>query len=132
MSAFIVKPEVIDAAVSTIWHTRCTTPSMFGPMLLNSEDDLQALANALYALNVRAVDGRYRETNPTPFHRFTLSPNFDGQGIARVKAAQCLRYQCAEDATISDPLYVALDAFVERCLSKINMKGPEYQAAAWG
>lgn len=130
MSAFIVQPHTIDKAVSLIWHARGTTPLMFGSVLLTSEDDLQALATALYDLNVRAVDGRYRETNPTPFHRFTLLPAFE-DGPARAKALTCLAYQCAEDATINDPLYIALDAFNERIIAKIG-KTPEYQNAAWG
>ena len=49
-----------------------------------------------------------------------------------LKLTQCFVYQCEEDATIDDPLYLALRELEKLQMSHIISNAPEYKLAQWG
>ena len=49
-----------------------------------------------------------------------------------LKLTQCFVYQCEEDATIDDPLYLALKELIYLQMSHITANAIDYKLAVWG
>lgn len=121
--------------------------SLNNALNLTRTADEKKIFNALYALNVKAVNGRYNDNTPdttempkeykTIFH----VKAWDGKNSTYkiepwhyqlLKRLQCFIYQCTEDATINDPLYKALKDLEHTIIYFIVTNSPEYSAAIWG
>lgn len=156
MSAFIMNPVSIAQLAEYISALNYVGYDFFGysiPESLNNALNLTRAAderkifNALYALNVKAVNGRYNDNTPDtaemPKEYKTLFhvKAWDGKnGIYKIepwhyqllKRLQCFIYQCTEDATINDPLYKALKDLEHTIIYFIATNSPEYSRAIWG
>lgn len=123
--------------------------------LLDCRDDYGFMITAkvydrLSDLNMRAVCGRYdREPfiiEDIPTYTQIYHPMEKGtdervrewyEGIKPwhyelLKLTQCFLYQCGEDATIDDPLYLALKELIPLQMSHITTNAVDYILAAWG
>lgn len=92
--------------------------------------EAQRLAADMYAMNVRAVNGRYGDDTPEGPYAFG-GGNLRGR-IATYKALRCYLYQCSEGDVPEEPLYKALDTWAQRLADEIISALPEYEAAPWG
>lgn len=130
MSAYIVDSVTIDRIVTyveqvaneyrslhtDIYHTaQATTPDELG--------------QALYRMNVTAVDDRYRDHNPLPPYRHT---NRFVSGVQVYKSMQCFLYQCSEGDVPDQPLFKALERLHNHCANSIIRHLPDYSKAVWG
>ena len=122
MSAFIVSEAninlVVDAIDSYFGNRR---DYIFGPVTVRNwtEDyrDLDALGQALWAMNVDAWNQRYNETETADAFHYKLGnlKSYRATLADRVqayKATQCLRYQCHEGNVPESDLYKALSDFL--------------------
>lgn len=157
MSAFIMNLTSIAALADYIDTLNFVGFDYFGysiPETLNRSLNLTTrtgnatkIFNALYALNVRAVNGRYNDNEPDatemPKTRPTLYHPAEWNAASSIyfiepwhyqllKTLQCFIYQCTEDATINDPLYKALKDLEHTIIYFIATNSPEYSAAVWG
>lgn len=157
MSAFILDEKKIAALADYIDCLNFVGFDYFGYSIPKELHDALKLEkrsgnsiqifNALYSLNVRAVNGRYKDTEPTPEEttipkdRPTLYHPQDwqnGHAIIKpwhytlLKLLQCFNYQCCEDATIKDPLYIALEKLEKTLIYYIVENQEEYNNAPWG
>jgi hypothetical protein len=139
MSAFIVSKECMDRAVAGLVSLQ--TRELAGVDVLGAPDRQLALTDIgrkLFAMNVRAVNGRY------PNHSPQSTPDYAYQGpthatehvpadvlVLRYKALQCLVYQCSEDATIGDPYLGELNTSANRLAARIVSMLPAYNKAPW-
>lgn len=140
MSSFVVSKECMDRAVAGLvsLHVR-----EFAGIGIDGATDRQLamtdIGRALFALNVRATNGRYTR------HPAQTAPDYVYQGptfatekapadllVIRLKAMQCLVYQCSEDATAGDAMLVTLVACMNRLAMRIVSMLPSYDKAQWG
>ena len=110
--------------------------------------DQKKIYEQLYKLNARAYTGRYpydpADETPPDFPAVTpLLQRAQWLGNPRCfkttpehfkyfKLLECLLYQCAEDATDRDPLYLALKEYRNTWCYFLVHNTPEYAAAPWG
>lgn len=155
MSAFILNPENTAALADYIDTLNYVGFDYFGysiPRELNAALNLTTRAgnekkifNALYSLNVKAVNGRYNDNEPETIEKPTQYPILyhpkdygNGHDIIKpwhyklLKTLQCFIYQCCEDATINEPLYKALEELEKTIVFYIVQNQEEYTAAPWG
>lgn len=150
MSAFVVSDDTLRRAVigfATVvrqYGERFTATGASGQSHVLDVDTLNQIARDFYALNVRAVNGRYNEDSDTTLpgdifqkHELLYAPFFldcfQRRGvIAQLKSLECLSYQCAEDATINDPLYAVIQEAQGKLALYIVKGMEEYKDAAWG
>ena len=155
MSAFILNPEKIAALADYIDTLNYVGFDYFGysiPQALNHALQLttrtgneKKIFNALYSLNVRAVNGRYNNNEQETIEKPTQYPVIyhpkdygNGHDIIRpwhyqlLKTLQCFIYQCCEDATINDPLYKALEELEKTIAFYIVQNQDAYYNAQWG
>lgn len=157
MSAFILNPEIIAglaAYIDTLNYVGFDYLGYSIPRELHDALNLEKstnnekhIFNALYSLNVKAVNGRYPDTEPTP--EFCDMPkNYptlhhpqewsNGHAIIKpwhyrlLKTLQCFNYQCCEDATRNDPLFLALEELEKTIVFYIVQNQEEYTKAPWG
>jgi len=135
MSAYIVDNVTIDRIVTWIEdRMRIIFPVLYDRLMkevrapfYNRED---AIGLALLAMNVRAVNERYRETNPVPAYRYVCrGPVTDIQAL---KSLQCLRYQCSEGSVPESKLYTLINDIISDLAQHIVSFLPQYEAAEWG
>ena len=155
MSAFILNPETTAALADYIDTLNYIGYDYFGysiPRELNAALNLTTRAgnekkifNALYSLNVKAVNGRYNDNEPETIEKPTQYPTLyhprdyaNGHDIIKpwhyklLKTLQCFIYQCCEDATINEPLYKALEELEKTIAFYIVQNQDDYVNAPWG
>ena len=155
MSAFILNPEIIAAIADYIDTLNYVGFDYFGysiPRELNEALNLTTrtgnetkIFNALYSLNVRAVNGRYSDNEPEEIEKPKQYPTLyhpqdwqNGHAIIKpwhyqlLKSLQCFIYQCCEDATKKDPLYLALEKLENTIVFYIVQNQEDYTRATWG
>ena len=109
--------------------------------------DEESIYRKLYSLNMRAYIGRYSRYNePVQFvapdaykpHTAYARPEYRDEHYVlapwHYQMAQRLHfivYQCSEDATVKDPLYLALKTFSHIFDGFIVRNSPEYVAHRW-
>lgn len=120
MSAFLVSHETINAVVAGWRPEGDNSPGC---------EQLDWLGNRLWAMNRQALRERYGDSDPTP-EVFSFRPHTYTR-IQSLKAAQCLRYQCAEGDVPKIALYSELSDVCERLAYEVIRKMPEYDAVAW-
>lgn len=165
MSCFIMNPEPL-AAIANAVETRLNVGYDYWGFeapdgLFRELEDCKSsctyyaepIYQRLYALNVRAYNGRYSsheepedETAPTiDGSKYTVhhGPEYQNLGAGArfavrpwhfqlAKLLDCWLYQTAEDATRSDPLRLAMQEFRDNLYSFIVLNSPEYAAGRWG
>src|SRR5436309_1964604 len=99
MSAFIVEPTTIHKIISWLRH-EFRQSSYLRKIAENYQIDVESdgwetrLGQAMYALNIEAVNQRYNEINQTQEYVFVLYAY--ASRIAAWKALGCWLYQCTE------------------------------------
>lgn len=134
MSAFIVTNQTIDAVVDGIIRVQKewgSTPLGFsmGPVLVSTWRDYDKLGQALWDMNVDAVDARYNEKNEREKYRHSHA---DVGAIVELKQMQCFLYQCAEGDVPETELYKAVKEYERRLASQIISNMAEWKQAPWG
>ena len=146
MSCFIMNPEPL-AAIANAVETRLNVGYDYWGFeapdgLFRELEDCKSsctyyaepISLSLYALNVRAYNGRYssheepEDQNLGAGARFAVRP----WHFQLAKLLDCWLYQTAEDATRSDPLRLAMQEFRDNLYSFIVLNSPEYAAGRWG
>ena len=130
-------------------------PEKLHKELLDCLDDYGYMITArvydrLSNLNMRAVCGRYDrepliiEDIPTYTQIYHAREKGTDERIKEwyedikpwhyelLKLTQCFVYQCNEDATANDPLYLALKELIYLQMSHITANAVDYRLAAWG
>lgn len=116
----------------------------------NTDDNEKFIFKKLYDLNLKAVNSRYNTNdnvtdltypNINPIYKF---PNYEnighGKWIHKIdpwhyqifKSLRCLIYQCTEDATINDPLYIGLKVLERDLAFYIVSNQVDYIKTLWG
>ena len=128
MSAFIVGNETINKIVNLIGeynqHDKWALPTGI------REYSLKKIGQKMLLLNIKSVDGRYKEKNAIPL--FKHIPAMAPSKIVGLKALRCLLYQCAEDDAIEDPFFETLEKFAGNICYDIVRALPAYDNADWG
>lgn len=149
MSAFVVDPKTVNRIVSYMAHM---SQSKRGPywtidreirateFSLDGRDNMEALGQAIYNLNIHAVAQRYpgdtlatmpgtHDESGLVAYRFQ---RLDGiTSVGAYKAFQCLLYQMSEGNVPDHILYKALQAIKHAIAEHIVQQLPEYDKAVW-
>lgn len=138
MSCFIVDRACMTRAVRAIRAQQYGGPliTRFAHIYTDETYAGRDIGRALFALNARACAGRYCKQVDCPdaetFDFDDFRPLRGADLIACYKSLECLRYQCAEDATIESPLFVAMTEALPVLAQMIVHAMPAYDAAEWG
>src|SRR5260370_19625905 len=134
MSAFVVKQTSINKIISWLRHEFLENSSLrlvarqFG-VDVESEGWEQRLAEAMYALNIEAVNQRYSEKNSLPEIVYSLYPYTSR--ISAWKALRCWIYQCSEVSVPETNLYRYFAEIEKQTALHIVMGLPAYAHAEW-
>lgn len=125
MSCFIVENSIMQKV--------CNAFRMQEGTFLGCEHYDQ-LGQQLYDFNHRAYAKRYNEpvdSEPVPFrYRDKCNPPYSAP--VRLKAVECLMYQCADAPNYeNEPLWKQLEQLEYVLLKEIAHTTPEYQSAKW-
>lgn len=147
MSSFIVSSQTIfDLAYffnQLCWSKSCFINSdyvrnMF--VVKNSYGTTRNIAEKLYCLNVKAVNGRYGKDSSPDFEAFAngVKPKipslvkFKQKDFVYIfKKIQCYLYQCLEEDCDKSPIYQRLTVLNEKLAKFIIYKLPDYEEVAW-
>jgi hypothetical protein len=126
VSCYIVETSVMQKVVNAFRMTEAT--------FLGCEHYDQ-LGRELYDLNARAYAKRYRESfgiQTLAFrYRDKCKPPYTA--AERLKAVECLMYQCADAPNYeNEPLWKRLEELEYHLLQEVAHATPEYQTAKWG
>jgi hypothetical protein len=126
MSAFIVSDSHINALVR--YASRHKVGVSYGAtvMRLNAFGNEQAVAQILFAENVKSVNYRYGESETTQIDYDRGAPILTA--IQAIKAAQCLRYQSCEHPDFEDSL---ASKFIEAIIADAIPRLEGYDSAQW-
>lgn len=161
MSCFVMKPEALAALANAV-ETRLNigydfwgfeAPDSLYDVLRDCKRSYTYFAeeiyHRLYAVNVRAYNGRYaRHEEPADEEAPAINvndyivhrpPEYREHSFAVLpwhyrlaKLIDCWLYQTAEDATYKDPLRLAMQEFRDGLYHFIVQHRPEYRDAQWG
>ena len=134
MSAYIVEKETIDRIVTYIHNQPSgaiegSYPAIYQACLNDNNWSDQALGQKLWAMNVKAVDSRYNESNPFELYRFAFRVT---RPIQVYKTLQYYLYQCCEEDVPDSALYQDLEKLRHQIAGEIITGLPEYDQADWG
>ena len=141
MSAYVVDDSTINRIVS-YFYTKSLGDRFYWPNRtieeagynLEDKTDRERLANDMFALNVRAVNGRYGEGQAAEFRPldFQYMAAIPPQTIGAYKALDCLLYQCSERDVPNSDLYKMLWEVKVRLACEIVDNLPQYNRESWG
>ena len=140
MSAFVVEDETINRVVAYLLNLAWGRDDGWIPDLtcragfdLSDPDNAERLAQAMFDLNVAAVDARYGEGEAAQFRPldFAYQPVTPPSLIGAYKALQCWAYQCSEGDVPDSPLYQTMDAIRDTMARRYIEAAPAYEAAPW-
>jgi len=104
--------------------------------------ELEQIALDLHALNVRAYNGRYRDNltgtlegrlfQSHALYRIKAEGFGSVDHLKWVKALRFVRYQCAEDATIHDELYLRMERAETAFFVALTTLRPDFEGLPWG
>lgn len=131
MSAYIVTEETMRRCVAAIVDNVAYLHHV-APQLASMAYAPEELGAALFAMNAYAVAQRYPGHNETaPVYVHGRARCDKSTKITALKSLECLRYQCSEGDTVSQPLYLELDAAIGALARQIVHSLPAYKAAPW-
>lgn len=145
MSAFIISRRTMDVVVTALQDTNHSASCRVfaGEVIGHDSTALDRIGRKLWDLNARAVQGRYAGQDAMADEGFAEAQTYRWTGTywptatrqqlrcRYFKAIHCLRYQCAEDATYQDPLFIELTDVWHQLGVEIVTELPDYQAAPW-
>lgn len=129
---YVVSSDCMSRAIAALMHL-AKQSSLYQYMGgVSVREKPSELGRALYSLNVRAVNTRYKHVKErVPAYRFSIEAT--GTLVTNYKALCCLRYQCLEGEKIeSEPLFQEMDKAVGLIARRIVEDLPAFQAAPWG
>jgi hypothetical protein len=135
MSAYIVSDDTINTVVIGISEHLNNMSELYRrrnyPLL---SQDRETLGQALFALNVEAVNQRYGEGAAEEFRPldYRFRPHPWSRPIVLYKCLRCLMYQCSEGNVPESPLFKELEAFRGDLADTIVCGLKAYNDAAWG
>jgi hypothetical protein len=127
MSAFVVEDLTINRVVTMLKRSeRYFDSTWFLRKLKDAGYDLldggdERLGRAMFDLNCKAVDERYRPGACAEFRPldYRYSPALVDSKVQGIKALDCWLYQCSEGGVPEDPLYKLMDEMgdgMRRCV----------------
>lgn len=141
MSAYIVEDQTINRIVSHLEHDRDAEwmRRKVASVLGMSRFDALALASAMFALNVEAVESRYGDSATYGTHEGSFRPldfaySYESANTFQVlKSLKCWLYQCSEgDIPERSDLFRVLEQYAGELACGIVADMPAYEAASWG
>ena len=141
MSAYVVDPKTINRVLTYLDKecVRCLQPE-FGRKLEEiglSVNDLRGLGQAMYDLNIKAVQQRYPNAGQLPgsYHDDSLleykwKPT-ECSGAQALLSLSCWKYQCSEGDVPDSKLYQIMEGIVEPIAYYIVRQSPEFKEAEW-
>ena len=116
--------EIVALAKGTSLKIAGSTPA--------TTHDATHLGRMLFHLNHLALHAAYGEPIPAGCGSFFFAPALlDRSRVVRLKAMQCLRYQCSEGDVPDSKLFAELNAFVGLSAEAIVREIPAYKATPW-
>jgi hypothetical protein len=141
MSAYVVEDETINRIVAHLESQAMGRDDWGFAQFMREQGytmgqraDRERLANAMFALNVRAVEERYGEGEAAKFRPLDFAP----RGVAPVgllatyRALQCWLYQCSEGDVEASALFRLMSQLSDRMAHAIVRNMREYQNGDWG
>jgi len=140
MSAFLVQDKTINEVIGMLALSEdLFDTSFFIRKLKDAGYDLrdggdERLGNAMFALNVRAVEARYRPGTATQFRKldYRYERCYAIGKIQGLKNLDCWMYQCTEGTIPEDPLYKLMEQIADSIRRSLVSRMPEYEKATWG
>lgn len=147
MSAYIVNEETMDVIINHLYFTATRNQGRaeycyrgITELKPDTEEEAQALGDALYQLNLDAVMQRYSvctiDDLPGPIGwkpgQWKFTHTIPPPAVRAYKAMQCLLYQCSEGDVPEQMLYRRLEETKRDLAEKIVDSLPQYEAAPWG
>lgn len=140
MSAFVVEDKTINTVIAMLKRSEYLfNTGWFLRKLKEAGFDLEdggdeRLGKAMFELNCRAVDERYRPGACAEFR--SLDYRFERTGTPErmkgLKALDCWLYQCSEETVPETSLFKLMDGIADSIRKVIVQRMPEYEAACWG
>lgn len=135
MSAFVVEKTTIDKIISWLRHEFLDNSYLRSiahrfDVDVESEGWEQRLAEAMYALNIEAVNQRYHKEDSADGIVYSLYPYTSR--ISAWKALRCWLYQCSEGSVPETYLYRYFREMEKVTAVQIVQSLPEYDQADWG
>lgn len=139
MSAYVVSDEIINRIVSylsfehyqSVTHGSCKRILTKAGYDVETRDGVEQLANAMFDLNVEAVEQRYGEGQAKEFRPLDFQFHIVRSGPA-VKVFKALRewnYQCSEGNVPATDLYKLMDRISCALCRGIVMDSEAYRIA---
>ena len=133
---YIVDDETINIIVSYLYAKAAGHDTSIisvglvrmGFDLSNNTDHAKRLANAMFDLNVAAVQTK-GESFPLPIFKYLFTP---ATQIGVIKALECWKYQCTKGYVPKTKLYKAMAQTHCLLCSDYIHQLDEYEAAQWG
>lgn len=139
MSAFIVEDQIINRVVSFLStdresdHIRRLIVAETSLDIARIEDHCSTLGNAMFALNVNAIEQRYGAGEAKEFRALDFAYRYElAKRIQAYKSLQCWLYQCSEgDVPDTSLLYATMERVAGLLAAKIVCDLPAYDKATW-
>mgnify|MGYP001560086550 CR=1 FL=1 len=134
MSAFVVEDVTINRIVTRLCNDR---DADYTKRRLADEVHVHSAAHlgqALFGLNVVAVNARYGAGEAEKFRPLDYRYSPDPASTSRIQALKSLRswlYQCTEGMAPETPLYQIMDDYSHSLAMQIIRDLPAYEAAVW-
>ena len=129
MSAYVVSKKTIDIITTYMHGKRYQHIAGYYPAIADAyKSDATKLGQALWSMNVKAVDQRYEEKNPVNLYRYQVVP---AHRMQVYKSLQGYLYQCAEGNVPESPLYKDVERMLHHIASDIISNLPAYEKADW-
>jgi hypothetical protein len=135
MSAFIVGRRTINRVVTYI-KREAEKDESFNVLVVRKALDVLAiktwdeLVQAMFDMNIEAVDYRYKENNTQAIIKHTDEPVDSLYQV--LSSLDCFLYQCNEGKVPEKPLFQFLGDVQHHILRAIVYTLPEYEKAEWG
>jgi hypothetical protein len=139
MSAFMVTDETINRVVTWLaWEVyrnmwlKDNVAKLIAIDLTHGNWEAE-LGNAMFQLNIDAVNARYGDGEAQHFRKLEYQYRIVSAPKLQVyKSLRCWLYQCCEGDVFKRPLYQAFDTvIIDYLMRQIIADLPEYEEAAW-
>lgn len=140
MSAFMVSDKTINKIVTFLdimlikeWPI-LTQHFRKAGFDVNLDNFREKLGNAMFELNIRAVESRYGKGKAKKFRElnYIFKPEYGFTPVPVYKSLNCWSYQCMEIGILTDPLYELMNNVNTALAAYIVTRLPEYDKAPWG